>query len=90
VPVRPRHFARDAREVQRALVGTDAVKDTYRSVRRFDCEPGDWGAGRLVPATYAGQPSVLVFRAVSGDTQVVDLFACGGSEALRSVTLPAP
>lgn len=90
VQVRPRHFARDAREVQRTLDRIGATDDTGRAAHPFECAPGDWGAGRLVPATYAGQPSVLVFRAVSGDTQVVDLFPCGGSEALRSITLPAP
>jgi hypothetical protein len=32
---------------------------------------------------------VLVLRPVRGDRQLVELFRCGGREALRSVTLRA-
>ena len=64
----------------------------YKSPRHpaFSCKPGHWGTGLFVPASYRGEPTVLVFRQVRGDTQVVDLFQCDSDEALRSVTLPAP
>jgi hypothetical protein len=39
---------------------------------------------------YGSRRGVLLFEPVSGDSQVVELFACGNAEALRSVTLPAP
>ena len=54
------------------------------------CPPRGWGRGAAVPARYDGQPGVLVFRLVRGDTQVVDLFLCGGDQPERSITLPAP
>ena len=54
------------------------------------CLSDTWGAGSFVPVRYEGVPAVLVFRRAQGDTQVVDLFRCGDSEPLRSVTLPAP
>ena len=43
-----------------------------------------------MPVRYGRQRGVLVFGPVRGDSQVVELFACGNPEALRSVTLPAP
>ena len=50
----------------------------------------DVGRGRVVPVRYDGAPGVLVFRPVRGDSQVVDLYLCGGAEPTRSITLPAP
>lgn len=54
------------------------------------CLADTWGAGSFVPVRYEGVPAVLVFRRARGDTQIADLFLCGDSEPLRSVTLPAP
>jgi hypothetical protein len=54
------------------------------------CSPDRWGAGTLVPVTYGRQRAVLAFRPAQGDAQVVELFACGSPEVLRSVTLPTP
>lgn len=54
------------------------------------CLTDTWGAGSFVPVRYEGVPAVLVFRRARGDTQVADLFLCGDSEPVRSVTLPAP
>jgi hypothetical protein len=54
------------------------------------CNADQWGAGRFVPVLYGKVPAVLVFRRPVGDTQVADLFLCGGTEPVRSVTLPAP
>lgn len=54
------------------------------------CSARGWGKGSFVPVSYDGSPGVLVFRRPSGDTQVADLFLCGSSEPVRSITLPAP
>ncbi|MGZ6753140.1 MAG: hypothetical protein ACXVEJ_06700 [Nocardioides sp.] len=63
--------------------------DRLGGARAYErCVRPAWGPGRLVPARYAGAPAVLVFRPTTGDTRVVDLFACGGETPLRSVTLP--
>lgn len=103
VRVREQHFSTDVRHARRVLLSTlrSAAKDqandqagteSYNATNGavVPCARGHWGSGRLVAASYAGQPAVLVFRAVAGETQVVDLFACGADVALRSITLPAP
>jgi hypothetical protein len=54
------------------------------------CHADAWGQGRFVPVRYGKVPAVLVFRRPLGDTQVADLFLCGSTEPVRSVTLPAP
>ncbi|GAB3775035.1 hypothetical protein FB382_004013 [Nocardioides ginsengisegetis] len=96
VRVREQHFSADVRHARRLLRSTlrstqdQSFDGTSASTAVGPCPRGDWGSGRLVPATYDGQQAVLVFRAVAGDTQVVDLFACGSDVALRSITLPAP
>ena len=54
------------------------------------CGAASWGRGRFVPVSFGGAPAVLVFRRPVGDTQVADVFLCGSSEPVRSVTLPAP
>lgn len=94
VRVRPDRFSSDVTRIQR-LAGADntagalgpAITDDRVA---FACKPAAWGSGTFVPVTYGGEPAVLVLRRVTGDTQVVDLFECGSSEPLRSITLPAP
>lgn len=54
------------------------------------CGSDQWGRGRFVPVSYGGTPAVVVFRRPVGDTQVADVFLCGSSEPVRSVTLSAP
>lgn len=44
----------------------------------------------VVRATFERADAVLVYRQPAGDTQVVDLYVCGQSRPVRSVTLPAP
>ena len=46
------------------------------------------GPGTRVAVRYDGHRSVLVYRPVRGETQVVDLFICGTDEPVRSITLP--
>ena len=92
VRVRPREFSRDVRHIRRLLTSAAAASKDDNAGRQpaFSCRPGDWGTGLFVPASYRGEPTVLVFRKVTGDTQVVDLFQCDSDDPLRSVTLPAP
>lgn len=51
------------------------------------CEPADWGPGEAVSVTYDGEPATLVFRPVTGSTQIVDLLQCGTADVLRSTTV---
>ena len=94
VPIRPDRFSHDVARLQ-PLAGNlpDSPGPGSASTDdrvAFACRPGDWGAGTFVPVVYGGEPAVLVLRRVTGDTQVVDLFQCGSSDPLRSITLPAP
>jgi hypothetical protein len=91
-PIRPRHFASDVRSL-RSLLDLDQGKrrpESDGAAAAPVCRSEHWGAGAFVPVTYGRHHGVLVFRHVSGDTQVVDLFQCGSPDALRSITLPAP
>lgn len=94
VPIHPNRFSRDVARIQRladTAYGAHALGPTSTDEKStFACSPAAWGAGTFVPVTYGGEPAVLVLRRVTGDTQVVDLFACGSSDPLRSITLPAP
>ncbi len=97
--VREDHFADDVARLRErrtsALTGANSAEaapfeadaDETRSVI---CDPGSYGPGNLVVVRFAGMPAVLAFRPPAGDTQVVDLLACGTAARLRSVTLPAP
>lgn len=72
------------------LSGAPEGEPDAASAAGATCLSDAWGEGTFVPVRYAGTPAVLVFRRASGDSQVADLFLCGDSEPLRSVTLPAP
>jgi hypothetical protein len=104
VRVRPDHFATDVTRVRRLTTGkqadsltADADPDSNadsstgsRALRgTFDCTPAAWGRGTFVAVRFDHHPGVLVFRRATGETQVVDLFQCGSSDVLRSVTLPS-
>lgn len=65
-----------------------ATTDLSRANRQVVCEPGDWGRGGFFAVVYEGTPGWVVLRPPAGDTQVADLFLCGGEQAVRSVTLP--
>lgn len=89
--VRKRHFAADVRAVQESTAqdrGTAYLTD--RGALRASCRSGSWGAGTFVPARYGSEPAVVVLRRPEGDTQVADLFLCGRTEPVRTVSLPAP
>ncbi|NYD39998.1 hypothetical protein [Nocardioides panaciterrulae] len=92
VRVRSDHFPVDATRARRAAMsqtGATAGDRNGASRPAFDCQPADWGRGRVVPVRYDGLPAVLVLRPATGDSQVVDLFRCGTTDLLRTTTLPA-
>ena len=92
VRVRADHFAADVARarlaVDAAVVNDESQKSGSRAALP-GCTVGTWGRGTYVPVRYDGHPAVLVFRKPGGDTQVADLFGCGGDQPLRSITLPA-
>ncbi|HEU4811802.1 MAG TPA: hypothetical protein VFT00_06655 [Nocardioides sp.] len=94
VPIHPDRFSRDVTRIRRLASTVSGAQElgptTTDDKSAFACSPAAWGAGTFVPVTYGGDPAVLVLRRVTGDTQVVELFECGSSEPLRSITLPAP
>lgn len=91
VRIRADHFSADVGRARRLarqeLDRTSGTHDTRSTAT--ECTPGDWGSGTFVPVRYDGHRGVLVFRRANGDTQVADLFSCGSSDVLRSITLPA-
>ena len=97
LPVRPEHFSSDVRRIRvdlRSLVVDQTSKDP-RALSSAPpaggaCAADRSGAGTVVPVRYGRERGVLLFGPVRGDSQVVELFACGNPDVLRSVTLPAP
>jgi hypothetical protein len=97
LPVRPEHFSSDVRRIRgdlRSLVADQTSKSppalSSSPPEDYACAAASSGPGALVPVRYGSRRGVLLFEPVRGDSQVVELFACGNPEALRSVTLPAP
>ena len=94
VRVDPERFSADVERARRLADGTakgqESRNPTGHGAFAAECSPADWGRGTFVPVQYAGDAGVLVFRAPTGDSQVVDLFQCGSAKVLRSITLPAP
>ena len=70
----------------RALGSTEL--DTARTLA--GCDLRGIGRGRRVGAQVDGFPGVVVFRRPDGAAQQVDLFLCGTSVPVRTLTLPAP
>jgi hypothetical protein len=85
VVVRPRHFTADALQARQRLKAQTVTPDASRP----SCA-GVPAQAELVPAEYQKAPAALVFRAVEGSSQVVDLYVCGDARPIRSATLPAP
>jgi hypothetical protein len=46
-----------------------------------------WGEGRVVPVRYEGDRAVLVVRAAVTGSRRVDLFLCGGDDAVRTTSI---
>lgn len=99
--VRESSFAADANQLRRAIPGhaadgqfaelrTDQLPPRYvLAGRAFECAPAHWGPGVLVPVLAGNVPAVLAYRPVMGESQVVELLACGTAELLRTTTLQA-
>lgn len=95
VRVNPERFSDDVERARRLAEDNTKGQESREgsggsAAFAAECLPADWGRGTFVPVRYAGDAAVLVLRAPTGDSQVVDLFQCGSSEVLRSITLPAP
>lgn len=93
--VRPKAFASDVARVRERLPSAltkppsdDAEAQSDRAFATAGCEPGSWGRGTYQPVRYGRASGYVVFRKPQGETQVADLFLCGGERAVRSVTLP--
>jgi hypothetical protein len=92
--LRPAELSADLRRLQRTvasdgLVDADREPPAYRVAGKA-CESDAWGAGTFVLVRYGKVPAVLVLRRPLGDTQVAEVFLCGSTEPVRSLTLPAP
>jgi hypothetical protein len=87
VKIRPRRFSSDAERARQDLgksayrVEQDTAKAVCTDVPR---------SAQALPATYKRFDATLVFRRPQGGSQVVELFLCGSSSPIRSVTLPVP
>jgi hypothetical protein len=89
--VRPRHFQDDALTGLRVLDGK--VASTNYSVKLMAVSPHcvrTPAGSQVVRATYQRAPAALVYHPAAGTTQIVDLYVCGSSRPVRSVTLPTP
>ena len=86
-------FTGEVARLQVRLRSVQAYSGTQdRKLDRLEaegCEPADWGPGEAVSVTYDGEPATLVFRPVTGSTQIVDLLQCGTADVLRSTTVRA-
>lgn len=54
------------------------------------CETGATGPGRRVLAEVDGQPGLVVLRRPDGAAQQAEVYVCGITDPVRTVTLPAP
>jgi len=54
------------------------------------CDLPDLGRGRRLAAEVDGQPGVVVFRKPDGAAQQAEVYVCGVTEPVRTLTLPAP
>jgi hypothetical protein len=86
VVVHPLSFGTDAL-AGRALMQSKTAHAARADAAGTSCvhAPTD---SRLLKAVFRRAPAVLVYHRPAGSTQVVDLFVCGSTQPLRSVTLP--
>lgn len=74
--------------VEEGYDGDLGVEDGVIAARGWCTDPA-WGAGELIPVRYDGRRGVLVLRAPTDDSRVVDLYLCGETAPTRSTTVPA-
>lgn len=71
--------------------GLSASSVQHDSARLLgDCDLSDLGQGRRSLAEVDGQVGVVVFRHPDGAVQRADLYVCGSTVPVRTLTLPAP
>ena len=87
--VRPRHFADDAL-AGRQLLHTKAADTTHDFAAPSDCSVGTGHRSELLAALYQGAPAALLYRHAQDSAQIVDLFVCGSTTPIRTITLPVP
>jgi hypothetical protein len=90
--VRPRHFQDDALTGLQVLEGKLTTPTSY-SAKLLAVSPhcvSTPAGSQVVRATYERAPAALVYHPVAGTIQIVDLYVCGSSRPVRSVTLPTP
>ncbi|MBA2955056.1 hypothetical protein GON03_12005 [Nocardioides sp. MAH-18] len=75
-------------QVQRLVAASAAGSDQGRSADEVDECPAPSGPGRSLAATYDGAPAVLVLRPPAGGVRVADVYLCGESTPVRSVSVP--
>jgi len=86
-------FRQDKRAMRRLDGLTSTTGELASDSAQADassCGLGSVGRGARYPVRYDGERAWLVIRKPQGDTQVVDLYLCGGTRPTRSITLPAP
>jgi hypothetical protein len=75
-------------QVRRLVEDAAAGRDEVRSVDEAgDCRVPS-GPGRSLAATYDGAAAVLVLRPPAGGVRVADVYLCGQSTPVRSVSVP--
>ena len=87
--VRPRHFADDAL-AGRKLLSKKATRTTGDFAALGDCSVGTGRRAELLAASYQGAPAALLYRHAQDSAQIVDLFVCGSTTPIRTITLPVP
>lgn len=97
--LRPDSLRRDAMSLASSYAVTDnhaEVPELHAYLDSADlavgtiCRTDAWGSGTFVPVRYGRTPAVLVLRKPQGATRVADVYLCGSTAPIRSVTLPAP
>ncbi len=89
VLVRPQHFTADALAGRGLLTAKNAANRSEFTIAPRGCVHVP-PHSQALKALYRRAPAVLVYHRPAGTSQVVDLFVCGSSRPLRSVTLPTP
>jgi hypothetical protein len=88
LPIHSERFGADVRKVR---ARADSGDNNYLlTAPGPTCLTAPVGAGTVLAATYDGAAAALVLRPPTDDSQVVDLYLCGETDPVRSITLPAP
>jgi hypothetical protein len=87
-PVRLRSDSLE-QQVRRLVAGSAVAESEQRGLLDADGDcPGPSGPGQALVATYDGAPAVLVLRPPAGGVQLAEVYLCGESAPVRSVSVP--